>query len=266
MIGFGRAVRRDALPRSLPRRPAPVPHHVPRQHARGGPPAATPQEVLGDLMSAAVPREIPVPAAPARSKAADFLFRKGEPMIWLAGAGLAVSLILIVGLLVLVASRGLGSFWPHPLTLIETRDGRRWLGEILTREPMPDRKDGAQRIRVKIGNRDLNGLDFKWIDEPDVVKSETPGNALLVERQEYGNFHGFLKEIRAGDRVVASGDAAGLVRLYRLQSEIRPRFNANREVEKKDVGAINADIEKQRLVLRRAELAHAPDLARVRQT
>jgi phosphate transport system permease protein len=217
-------------------------------------------------MSAAVPREITVPAAPARSRAADFLFRKGEPMIWLAGAGLAVSLILIVGLLVLVASRGLGSFWPRPLALIEAKDGKRWLGEILTREPMPDRKDGAQRIRVKIGNRDLNGLDFKWIDEPDVVKSETPDNALLLERQEYGNFHGFLKEIRVGDQVVASGDAAGLVRLRRLQSEIRPRFDANREVEKKDVGAINADIERQRLALRRAELSRAPDLERIRQT
>ncbi|MGZ5426060.1 MAG: phosphate ABC transporter permease PstA, partial [Thermoanaerobaculia bacterium] len=125
---------------------------------------------------------------------------------------------------------------------------------------------GAQRIRVKIGNRDLNGLDFKWIDEPDVVKSETPDNALLLERQEYGNFHGFLKEIRVGDQVVASGDAAGLMRLRRLQSEIRPRFDANREVEKKDVGAINAEIERQRLALRRAELSRAPDLERTRQT
>lgn len=198
--------------------------------------------------------------------ARTFLFKKGEPMIWLAGAGLAVSLILIAGLLVLVAARGLGSFWPRPLTLIETKDGKRWLGEILTVEPMPDRKDAARRIRVKIGNRDLNGLDFKWIDEPEVVRSETPGNALLLERQEYGNFHGFLKEIRVGDQVVAAGDAAGLARLRRLQSEIRPRFNANREVEKKDVGAINTELERQRLVLRRAELAHAPDLARVRQT
>ncbi|MEO8055817.1 MAG: phosphate ABC transporter permease PstA [Acidobacteriota bacterium] len=196
----------------------------------------------------------------------SFLFKKGEPMIWLAGAGLAVSLILIGGLLFLVAVRGLGSFWPRPLTLIETKDGKRWLGEILTREPMPDRKDAAQRIRVKIGNRDLNGLDFKWIDELDVVKSDTPASALLVERQEYGNFHGFLKEIRVGDRVVAAGDAAGLERLRRLQSEIRPRYHANREVEKKDVGAINTELEKQRLVLHRAELAHAPDLARVRQT
>ena len=198
--------------------------------------------------------------------ARTFLFKKGEPMIWLAGAGLAVSLILIAGLLVLVAARGLGSFWPRPLTLIETKDGKRWLGEILTVEPMPDRKDAARRIRVKIGNRDLNGLDFKWIDEPEVVRSETPGNALLLERQEYGNFHGFLKEIRVGDQVVAAGDAAGLARLRRLQSEIRPRFNENREVEKKDVGAINTELERQRLVLRRAELAHAPDLARVRQT
>ncbi|HEY3349693.1 MAG TPA: phosphate ABC transporter permease PstA [Thermoanaerobaculia bacterium] len=217
-------------------------------------------------MSAAVTREAPFHATRVRSRARDFLFRRGEPMIWLAGAGLAVALILIAGLLVLVAARGLGSFWPRPLTLVETRDGKRWLGEILTREPIPDRKDGGQRIRVKIGNRDLNGLDFKWIDEPDVVTSGTPAHALLVERQEYGNFHGFLKEIRVGDQAVAAGDAAGLERLRRLQSEIRPRFIANREVEKRDVGAINTDLEKQRLVLRRAELAHAPDLAHIRQT
>ncbi|HSB37192.1 MAG TPA: phosphate ABC transporter permease PstA [Thermoanaerobaculia bacterium] len=214
----------------------------------------------------AYPEGLSAPLKSRRRELTDFFFRKGEPMIWLAGAGLAVSLILVIGLLVLVAARGLGSFWPRPLTLIETKDGNRWLGEVLTREPIPDRRDGATRIRVKIGNRDLYGLDFKWIDEPDVVKSETPSHALLLERQEYGNFHGFLREIRVGDQVVASGDAAGLARLRRFQSEIRPRFDANREAEKKDVGAINADLEKQRLVLRRAELSQAPDLARVRQT
>jgi phosphate transport system permease protein len=217
------------------------------------------------MSSAATSAGIPA-ARTARRALVEFFFRKGEPMIWLAGGGLAVSLVLIGGLLLLVAARGLGSFWPHPLELLETKDGKRFLGEILTREPIPDRKDGATRIRVKIGNRDLIGLDFKWIDEPEVARRENPPNALLLERQEYGNFHGFLKEIRRGDEIVARGDADGIARLGDLQANIRPKFKAIREAEKKDVGAINAEIERQRLVLRHAELAKAPDLPRLRQS
>jgi phosphate transport system permease protein len=197
----------------------------------------------------------------------EFLFRKGEPMIWLAGAGLSISLLLIGGLLALVAVRGLGIFWPSPLVEIETKDGKHVLGEILSKEPMPDAKRGTtppQRIRVKIANRDLNGLDFRWIEEKDIVRRDTPPNALLVERQEYGNFHGFLKELRRGDEILGGGDAAGLARLEELQARIRSAFEGLRESEKKDVGAINAALERDRLSVRRAELKNDPELAKRR--
>jgi phosphate transport system permease protein len=212
----------------------------------------------------AVTRETPIPASPARSKTVDFFFRRGEPMIWLAGSGLAACLILIFGLLALVAVRGLGIFWPSPLILIETKDGKRVLGEILTRESLPDAKDGAQRIRVKIANRDLNGLDFRWIEEREIAKRETPPNALVLERQEYGDFHGFLRELRRGDEPIAGADAAGLARLSAEQRRIRPAFEALRETEKKEVGAINSALERDRLSVRRAELKKAPDLERLR--
>jgi len=163
------------------------------------------------MSRAAHPEAVPATAAPRRTTLAEFLFRKGEPMIWLAGAGLSISLLLIFGLLALVAVRGLGFFWPHALVQIETKDGRKVLGEILSREPMPDAKEKTppMRIRVKIANRDLNGLDFRWIEEKDIVRTDAPANALVVERQEYGNFHGFLKDIRRGDEVLGGADAAG---------------------------------------------------------
>ena len=215
-------------------------------------------------MSAVVSRATPALAAPARSKAADFFFRKGEPMIWIAGSGLAISLLLIFGLLALVALRGLGFFWPRPLVLLETRDGKRVLGEILSREAIPEAKDGAHRIRVKIANRDLNGLDFRWIDEKEITARETPLNALLLERQEYGNFHGFLKELRRGDEVVGGADAAGLARLRAEQERVRPAFESLRETESKEVGAINAALGRDRLSVRRAELKKSPDLERLK--
>jgi phosphate transport system permease protein len=221
-------------------------------------------------MSTAVPTlpGYPVPAAspavPLRKRLSAFLFQKGEPMIWLTAGGLAVSLLLIFGLLFLVAWEGLGFFWPKPLARIETKDGRVVLAEIRGREPIPGTGKGAAaafRIRAKIANRDLNGLDFRWIEERDIVRRDTPTDALLLERQEYGNFHGFLKEIRRDGEPVASGGSAGIASLNQLQSRLRPRFVALHETEKKDIGAINAALEKERLALKKAALAKAPDLA-----
>jgi phosphate transport system permease protein len=201
-----------------------------------------------------------------RSRLAHFLFRKGEPMIWLTGAGLAVSLLLIFGLLALVAVKGLGFFWPRPLARIETTDGKKVLGEILSTEKMPPEagKAAESRIRVKIGNRDLYGLDFRWIPLADIAKRDAPKDALLLERQEYGNFHGFLKEIRQSGERLAGGDEKGLTTLARLQRELRARYVELNDKERRDVGAINALLERERLRLRKAELGGASDTAAVR--
>lgn len=201
-----------------------------------------------------------------RSRLADLFFRKGEPMIWLTGSGLAVSLLLIFGLLALVAAKGLGFFWPRPLVRIDTSDGKKVLGEILSAENMPpeEGKAAGSRIRVKIGNRDLYGLDFRWIPLADIARRDVPKDALLLERQEYGNFHGFLKEIRQNGEVLAGADEKGLAMLTRLQRELRSRFVDLNEKERKDVGAINALLEKERLRLRQAELGGASDTAAIR--
>jgi phosphate transport system permease protein len=187
-------------------------------------------------------------------------------MIWLTGAGLAVSLLMIFGLLALVAAKGLGFFWPRRLQRIETTDGKKVLGEVLSTEAMPGvaGKAAGRRIRVKIGNRDLYGLDFRWIPLAEVARRDVPKEALLLERQEYGNFHGFLKEIRRSGEVVASADEAGLLLLTQLQRDLRARLVELTEREKKDVGAINALLEKERLRLRKAELAGGGDLAAFR--
>ena len=57
-------------------------------------------------------------------------------------------------------------------TVAIVTDGTAVLGEIHEREQVPT-ADGSQplmRIRLKTGNRDLDGLDFRWIDEEHVRK------------------------------------------------------------------------------------------------
>ena len=43
-------------------------------------------------------------------------FKSGAPWIWLNAAAVSTSLIMIVGVLGLVAVRGVGNFWPHQVT------------------------------------------------------------------------------------------------------------------------------------------------------
>ena len=40
-------------------------------------------------------------------------FKSGEPVVMMNAAAVAASIIMVVGLLILLAVRGLGHFWPH---------------------------------------------------------------------------------------------------------------------------------------------------------
>src|SRR5262245_13687293 len=91
----------------------------------------------------------------------------GQSLTWMCGGALAFNLLLALGLLLLIATYGLGYFWQEKLVLLTLRDGAQVLGELHGREaipPSPEHPDPGERIRLKVGNRDLYGLDFRWID------------------------------------------------------------------------------------------------------
>ena len=94
-----------------------------------------------------------------------------------------------------------------------------YLGQLRARESAGDR-DGAggsgSRVKLKIGNRDLYGLDFKWIDEADIASRGYPRDAVILERHEWGNYHGYLKEIRRDGVVVPGGDPGAFSALLDL--------------------------------------------------
>jgi ABC-type phosphate transport system auxiliary subunit len=119
----------------------------------------------------------------------DF-WRKGEPFIWTTAAALATTLLLAAVLIVVVLVNGLGVFWPSRVAVAELHDGSRVMGEVIRREAIFDGE--GQRVQFKIGNRDLYGLDFRWVDQADIARMSFPDDAIVLERQEYGNFYGSL--------------------------------------------------------------------------
>jgi len=130
--------------------------------------------------------------------------RQGIPAVWSTAAMVLVILLLLGGMVALILSKGLVHLWPASLTQVRTESGA-FLGPVVQRETRPaqDGEAARDRILVKIGNRDLNGLDFRWFDVRDILERTQPKDAIVLERREHGNFHGYLSAIRDGEQVVA---------------------------------------------------------------
>src|SRR5690606_1926844 len=97
------------------------------------------------------------------------------------------------------------------------------------------------------------GADFLWIDEDRIRTREIARDVVVLERREWGDFYGFLRSVRDGDRLLAEGDGATPV----LRSEIAAATALHERIERietDDIGAVNDAQEAVRLRLRRLEL------------
>src|SRR3972149_4595843 len=94
--------------------------------------------------------------------------RSGAPYIWLNAGAVSVCLIMVIGLILLIASRGLGHFWPARVVEFQYLDqdgtAQRVSGEIVDEELVlaTDQSGTAaeqspvhiRRYLIKTGNRD----------------------------------------------------------------------------------------------------------------
>ena len=192
-----------------------------------------------------------------------FSFKKfldsGSLFIWLCGGALSLSLLMIGGLLTLILINGMGYFWPKDLIQLTLNDGSFVLGERVTTEVIPDFESvetptGHERVQLKVGNRDLYGLDFRWVDQADIVKEEYPSDVVAFERREWGNFYGRIKEIQEGETLVASGHEKGLAVLLSLLERTNIIQRQIHDIEHDEIGELNHSIEQARLELRALEL------------
>ena len=206
----------------------------------------------------------------------------GEPWLWALGGALALGVLLIAGFLALIFWNGASTFWPKPIEVVTLIDGRVVAGEpsrsgsyrvgqgVLaqldpeTRERIAAAGGYAQRVLYRTANYDLYGDDFRWVSDFEVASVERPADFYLLERQEWGPFVGRIAGVVIDDVAVPAAelDYAGL---RRLQRQARARFDEVRRIEKRDIGAINYQIERERLALRRVELREGRESAAWRE-
>jgi phosphate transport system permease protein len=195
--------------------------------------------------------------------------KSGAPWVWLTAAAVSVCIIVVVGLLGLIAVRGMGHFWPSDIMMANYQEpgqaSVRIIGEVHTRESVSidritdsgiklDTKDKMiTRYLIKTGNRDVSGQDFRWMVKPLLSDRTFPTNLMTVERLEWGNFYGSLQTVMENHQVIAKGDAAW----KELQSRITRADELHRQIrsiERGELGTINGHLERLRLEQRKLEI------------
>lgn len=210
-------------------------------------------------MSPRLPKTIPF-ATTGRS-------RRGEPLVWLTAAGLALGVAMALGLFLLILVKGTDSFWPRKIDLMEVVSGEKSekIAGYVTQETQRRDPQGIlhEEIQVFRGNKDLNGEAFKFIDRSDIKSVTRPELILLVERLEYGPaiVEPLALQTPSGRIPVQSPEfEPALDQMLAQSADARSKLL---KIERKKIGAISRELE----ALARAEKANSvqPDIATARR-
>ncbi|WP_455218211.1 phosphate ABC transporter permease PstA [Kaarinaea lacus] len=203
-------------------------------------------------------------------------FKTGRPWIWLTASAVSISLILVFGLLLLILLRGMGHFWPSTVYEFDYQDKDnsivRLVGELHDEEAVSaqrlrdagfalDSDEDVTRFLLKTGNRDVTGLDFRWVIKPSIQEMRSPETLMAVERREWGNLYGYLNAVQENNQTIDVGDGAWKNLQERL-ARANEIYTKIRELEKVEIGAINYGIERLRLRERTLELDGDTDPAK----
>jgi len=196
-------------------------------------------------------------------------FKSGSPWVWLSAGGVSISLISVLGLLWLIASRGLSYFWPSELYQFNLTDEKGVnsvvIGEIYDREEIPvsqlahlnlklaTNQKTIERLLVKTGNRELVSLDFRWLLSTNITKTSTPDELVVVERRTNGNFYGYIDHVVL-DGVTFAGVELASGKIPELLERVEQFQDKIDSLQKSDIGSINYELERLRLKARKHQL------------
>lgn len=187
----------------------------------------------------------------------------GAPYIWLNAGAVTISVLMVAGLLLLIAVRGLSHFWPGEVVQFQlTNPGGEQVtlvGEIVdeenvlrnrlseTDERIPDGIEFVDRYLLKTGNRDYFGIDFRWVLGLAMSGQEYPEDVMVVERREWGNLYGYLEALKQDGELIASAPSELWPRFQEVIAETLAIHGDIEHIEKDLIGNINYRMERLRL-------------------
>ena len=199
--------------------------------------------------------------------------KSGSPFIWLNAGAVAISIIMVLGLIGFIGAKGLVHFWPGAIVeanyTLPGNSSASIMGQISDSEMVgreqleaiglktPNNSEEAQRLLLKVGNRDVYGGDFRWVLEHHLTDIHYPEKAVAIERREWGNFYGYLDKVFEGKSQVADANQDSDQAWSHFQTLINRALTIHDEImdiQKSEIGSINHQIERLRLKERGLEL------------
>ncbi|WP_312727565.1 phosphate ABC transporter permease PstA [Stutzerimonas kunmingensis] len=203
--------------------------------------------------------------------------KRGTPWIWMNAGAVSIAVIMTLGLLAIIAVRGLAHFWPADVIVADYSmpgaEMRVLAGEVVQAEEVPRARLAASGLPVnveggefmtrellKVGNREVYGADFSWVVGEWLSNQRKPADLVALERREWGNFYGELLAVKEEGNLVAEGAAAWGELQQRIDriDELHARIA---RLEAVDIGRINHGLERLRLKTRKLELDGQLDAA-----
>ncbi len=203
--------------------------------------------------------------------------KSGTPWIWMNAGAVSIAVIMTLGLLAIIAVRGLAHFWPADVIVadysVPGAETRVLAGEVVQAEEVPRARLAASGLPVnveggefmtrellKVGNREVYGADFSWVVGEWLSNQRTPAELMVLERREWGNFYGFLLNVKEAGQLVAEGEGAWNELQARIDRVDELHTQISR-IEKVEIGRINHGLERLRLKTRKLELDDRLDAA-----
>ena len=189
---------------------------------------------------------------------------KGEPWVWFTSLGLIVGLTMVVGLLGLVMVNGFAVFWAPEVPTVKLVDGTTHIGQLAQRRIRPGSpaSDPRYERQYQVGLREVNGGSYVWVDEKKISQESIEPAVLGLERMENGP--AFVVPVALVDSQgirIPAGESKFFPALeaeVRHAGEIREQLN---DINRGQIGEVNAEMESLRIAQRRAEDRREPTQA-----
>ncbi len=187
---------------------------------------------------------------------------KGEHWVWFSASAVSIAVVLVFGLLLLISARGLSHFWPHQIyefkveqaagAAVYTAEIHNTRVRVFEDPQNPGVSLRENQILLKTANRDVFGIDFRWINEGNITGKEVAKGITVFERYSQGDLFGYINAFEVnGDRVDDLQAAQN-----RMQAQLRESRQIRKElsrIEKGLIGGINYQLEQIRFEQRRLE-------------
>ncbi|KAA3618359.1 MAG: phosphate ABC transporter permease PstA [Calditrichaeota bacterium] len=111
---------------------------------------------------------------------------------------LVITLAMTAWVIFVILFKGLNFFWPGDIVSVDLQDGKSYMGELWDENETGNPE--TDQLQLKIGNRDIYGLDFIWLNKKDVTNTTYKNDAVTFEREEYGNFYGVIQDVHINER------------------------------------------------------------------